>query len=61
MDNKNAMEGRVVQTLDRLKVVNNTLLKADSESDEAKARIVNFAKYVLRACYLPRSELPSGN
>jgi hypothetical protein len=55
------MEGRVVQTIYRLNVVNNALLKADSESDDARLRILNFAEYVLRGCYPLFSELLSGN
>jgi L-fucose isomerase-like protein len=49
------MKERVVQTLDRLNVVNSALLKA--ESDGARLTMLNFARYVLRTCYLPRSEL----
>ena len=61
MDNKNAMEGLVVHTFDRLNIVNNALLKIDSESDDARLRILNFAEYVLRGCYPLFSELLSGN
>jgi hypothetical protein len=53
------MGERVIQTLDRLNVVNGALLEA--ESDSASLRMLNFAKYVLRACYLPRSESLSEN
>ena len=59
MDNKSAIEGRVVQTFDRLDVVNDALLKA--ESDDVASTMLTFAKFVLHACYLPRPELLSGN
>ena len=59
MDNKNAMEERVIQTLDRLNIVNGALLEA--ESDSVSLRMLTFAKYVLRACYLLHSESLSEN
>jgi hypothetical protein len=59
VDNKCVIEERVVQTLDRLNIVNDALLKA--ESDGAGVIMLGFAKFVLRACFLPHSELLSGN
>lgn len=58
MDNKGAIEERVVQTLDRLNVVNDALLKV--ESDDAELMMLTFSKSVMHACYLPCSELLSG-
>jgi len=57
VDNKNAIEERVVQTIDRLNIVNRALLDAESDG----VRMLTFAKYVLRAGYLLHSELLSGN
>jgi hypothetical protein len=59
VDNKNAMEEHVIQTLDRLNVVNGALLEA--ESDGASLGMLTFEKYILRACFLPCSEFLSGN
>ena len=56
MGNKNALQERVVQTINRLNVVNDALLKAESDSAVDLA-ILMFAKFVLRACYLPCSDL----
>jgi hypothetical protein len=60
VDNKNTIEERVVQTFNRLNVVNEALLKAESDSDVGLA-MLTFAKFVLRACYLLRSDLHLGN
>ena len=60
MDNKNSLEERVVQTFNRLNVVNAALLKAESDSDVGLA-MLTFAEFVLRACYLLRSDLLLGN
>jgi hypothetical protein len=59
VDNKSAVEERVVQTLGRLNIVNDALLKA--ESDGAGVIMLTFAEFVLRACFLPHSEFLSGN
>jgi hypothetical protein len=58
--NKNTLQERVVQTINRLNVVNDALLKAESDSDVGLA-MFTFAEFVLRACYLPRSYLLLGN
>ena len=60
MDNKNTLEERVIQTINRLNVVNDALLKAESDSDVGLA-ILTFAEFVLRACYLPHSDFLLGN
>ena len=60
MDNNNTLQERVVQTINRLNVVNDALLKAESDSDVGLA-MLTFAEFVLRACYLPCSDLLSGN
>lgn len=60
MDNKNNIEERVVQTFNRLNIVNDALLKAESDSDVGLA-MLTFAKFVLCACYLLRSDLLLGN
>jgi hypothetical protein len=59
VDNKSAVEERVVQTLGRLNIVNDALLKA--ESDGAVVIMLTFAEFVLRACFLLHSEFLSGN
>ena len=59
MDNKSAVEERVVQTLGRLNIVNDALLKA--ESDGAGVIMLTFSQFVLRACFLPHSEFLPGN
>ena len=56
MGNKNTLQERVVQTINRLNVVNDALLKAESDSDVGLA-MLTFAEFVLRACYLPCSDL----
>ena len=52
MKNKNAIEERVIQTINRLDVVNGALLKAESDNDMGLA-MLTFAKFVF-AC-LPSS------
>ena len=56
MDNKNTLQERVVQTINRLNVVNDALLKAESDSNVDSA-ILMFAEFVLRTCCLPCSDL----
>ena len=60
MDNKNTLQERVVQTINRLNVVNDALLKAESDSDVDLA-MLTFAEFVLRACYLLCSDVLLGN
>lgn len=59
MDNKSAMEKRVVQTLDCLNIVNDALLKA--KSNGAEVVMLTFTEFVFRVFLLPYSELVSGN
>jgi len=48
-DNRDALRGRIEQTIQRLKLVNNAILK--TESDDASARTLDFAKYVLNPLF----------
>ena len=54
MDNKNALAEQVVQTMNRLNVVNNALLQTETDSAMARA-MLTFAECVLCASYLPHS------
>jgi hypothetical protein len=58
--NKNTLEERVVQTINCLNIVNDALLKAESDSNVGLA-MLTFAEFVLCACYLPCSYLLLGN
>jgi hypothetical protein len=60
VDNKSALAERVVQTMNRLNVVNDALLQAEPDGAVGRA-MLTFAEFVLRACYLPRSDLLLGN
>ena len=60
MNNKSAIGQRLIQTMDRLNIVNDALLKSESDGDVELAMRA-FAGFVLRACYVPRSELVLGN
>jgi hypothetical protein len=46
--------------MDRLNIVNDALLKAESDSDVGLA-IRSFAEFVLRPCYTPHFDSVSGN
>jgi hypothetical protein len=50
----------VIQTRDRLNIVNDALLKAESDSDVELA-MRTFAKFVLHTSYVPPSYLVLGN
>ena len=41
--------------MDRLNIVNDASLKAESDSD-VRLAMGRFAEFVLRACYIPRSD-----
>lgn len=46
--------------MDRLNIVNDALLRAESDSDVGLA-MRTFAVFVLRACYIPPSDLVLGS
>ena len=48
----------MIQTMDRLNIVNDASLKVESDLGSAMSR---FAGFVVRASYIPRSDSVSGN